>query len=49
MSRSRDDVEDRVGDVLSRKDLGVGGRQLAADLLPDMGDELALGRAGLDQ
>jgi hypothetical protein len=41
--------EDRVGDVLGGKDLVIGGWQLAADLLPDMGDQLALGGSGPDQ
>ena len=49
MSWSRDDVENRVGDVLRRENLADAGRELAADLLADVGDELALGRAGLDQ
>ena len=49
VSRSGDDVEDRVGDVLRPEDLVDAGRELVADLLADVGDQLALGRAGLDQ
>src|SRR3954453_17033968 len=49
VSRARDDVEDRVGDVLRGEDLLEARRELAADLLADVSDELALGGAGLDQ
>jgi hypothetical protein len=46
---SRDHIENRVGDVLRRENLVDARRERAADLLADVGDELALGRAGLDQ
>ena len=49
VTRSRDDVEDRVGDVLGAEDLVEAGRELVADLGADMADELALGRPRLDQ